>query len=160
MAPLPMVDCFALLGVPRRPFLDVQCLKERFIELSSNLHPDRIHHAGVGEREEASARFAELNAAWNCLSDTKERLEHLLALERGSRPTEMHEVSAETSELFLEVAAVRKHAQAFLDRREATSSPFSEPEWLPIDPRLSRVFERSTPPSNRIKHRSKPPSQR
>jgi hypothetical protein len=40
-----MNDCFALLNEPRRPWLDSEALKQRFVSLSAELHPDRTHSA-------------------------------------------------------------------------------------------------------------------
>jgi curved DNA-binding protein CbpA len=80
------MDNFALLGQPRLPWLDPVALKAAFLEQSARLHPDRVQAAGAEEKAAATARFAELNAAYNCLREPKERLLHLLELERARRP--------------------------------------------------------------------------
>ena len=74
-----MTDYFSLFNEPRRPWLDAEKLKARFLTLSAECHPDRAVTAA--EREAATARFTELNAAHNCLREPRERLQHLLALE-------------------------------------------------------------------------------
>ena len=40
-----MTDAFALLSEPRRPWLDAEALKARFLPLSAAVHPDRVHSA-------------------------------------------------------------------------------------------------------------------
>src|SRR5215472_9636832 len=77
-----MVDYFALLDEPRRPWLDAEPLKEKFLALSATVHPDRVHNLSETERAAAQERYTELNAAYQCLREPKERLHHLLELER------------------------------------------------------------------------------
>ena len=57
-----MPDYFALLNKPRRPWLDADLLKQKFLALASDLHPDRVHNASEAEKSEATKRYAELNA--------------------------------------------------------------------------------------------------
>ena len=66
-------DFFALLGGPRRPWLDPEQVKETFHHLSRTLHPD--------QQAEATGDFARLNEAQATLRDPKSRLRHLLELE-------------------------------------------------------------------------------
>ena len=69
-----MTEYFALLEEPRRPWIEPDPLKAKFLALSAKTHPDRVHTASEAEKEAASARYAELNAAWQCLGDTRQRL--------------------------------------------------------------------------------------
>ena len=50
-----MTDHFALLDEPRRPWIDADLLKEKFLALSSRVHPDRVHNAPAPERKDADA---------------------------------------------------------------------------------------------------------
>ena len=81
-----MTDNFALLNEPRRPWLDVDLLKQKFLARASGAHPDRVHNASDSEKAEVTKRYIELNAAYNCLADPKLRLLHLLELELGAKP--------------------------------------------------------------------------
>ena len=76
-----MLDYFALLRTPRRPWLDADSIKQTFFTLSAELHPDRVHTADAAEKHTANERSAELNAAYQCLREPRERLRHLLELE-------------------------------------------------------------------------------
>src|SRR5438128_12515999 len=81
-----MIDYFALFNEPRRPWLDGELLKAKFLQLSAEVHPDRVHGASAADKQRAHERSAELNAAYNCLREPKSRLQHLLELETGARP--------------------------------------------------------------------------
>ena len=73
-----MDDIFALLGEPRRPWLDSERVKETFHALSREQHPDQQAGGSTGE---ADAVFARLNAAQMALRDPKARLRGLLEIE-------------------------------------------------------------------------------
>jgi DnaJ-domain-containing protein 1 len=119
----PMMDNFSLLDEPRRPWLEAEALKQRFLALSSAIHPDRTHDAGAMEKEAATRRFAELNAAWQCLRDPKERLGHLLELELGARPTDAQDVPPQAMDLFFEASRICREADVLLAAKARTSSP-------------------------------------
>lgn len=118
-----MTDYFALLNEPRRPALEVEALKERFLKLSSAVHPDRFHHASEAERQAATERYAELNAAFQCLSEPKERLLHLYELEAGQRPKDIQRIPPGTMDLFVEVGQLCREVDAFLAERAKAESP-------------------------------------
>ena len=123
-----MTDYFELLGEPRRPWVDVEQLKARVLALSAQVHPDRFHSAPEAERRVAEARVAELNAAARCIGDTKERLQHLLALERGGKNGQIHTVPAELSGLFTDIAgALRSSEEALRGKAPATSPMLKVP---------------------------------
>jgi curved DNA-binding protein CbpA len=118
-----MTDYFALLDEPRRPWLDAEQLKTKFLALSTEAHPDKMQTATRADRESATRRFAELNAAFNCLQDTKERLRHLLNLELGSKTKDAMEVPSDLADLFIEIAGVQREANAFLAEAAKVQSP-------------------------------------
>jgi len=118
-----MTDYFALLGVPRRPWIELDSLKARFFSLSAEVHPDKVHEAPEPEKRAAHERYTELNAAYNTLREPKERLRHLLELERSQKPKQVQEVPSAALELFGQVAKACREADSFLAERLKVSSP-------------------------------------
>jgi curved DNA-binding protein CbpA len=116
-------DKFALLDQPRRPWIDPDEVKRKFLALSASVHPDRVHGAPDKEKQDAERRFSELNSAYNCLRDPKDRLRHLLELERGAKPDDVQRIPAGLIDLSFEVGGLCKEADAFLRERRAVSSP-------------------------------------
>jgi curved DNA-binding protein CbpA len=118
-----MTDCFALLAEPRRPWLDTEALKRKFLTLSASAHPDKIQDADETARAAAARSFAELNAAYHCLAEPKSRLLHLLELELGARPKDIQEIPAALADLFAEVAMTCRQADGFLAEKSKVTSP-------------------------------------
>jgi curved DNA-binding protein CbpA len=116
-------DCYALLEEPRRPWVDVDALKQRFLGMSSPLHPDRIHGAPEAEKEVATYRYAQLNAAYNTLREPKDRLPHLLQLESGAPPKDIQRIPPGTMDLFVEVGQMCRDVDAFLVEKGKVTSP-------------------------------------
>ncbi len=77
-------DYFFMLGLPRRLWLDMGMLEQKFLELSWKLHPDNFVNATAEEREISLKRSSELNDAYRTLRDPVSRVEYLLAIE-GTR---------------------------------------------------------------------------
>jgi hypothetical protein len=117
------MDNFALLGQPRRPWIDLESLKAAFLEISSRAHPDRVHAGTSAERDAATGHYAELNAAYNCLRDPKLRLLHLLELELAAPPPNIQDIPGGTMELFVEVGLTCREADSLLAARAKTASP-------------------------------------
>jgi len=118
-----MPDYFALLGEPRRPWLDADALKQKFLTLSSAAHPDKIHSASDTEKSAASKSFAELNAAYTCLADPKTRLLHLLELELVAKPKDIQQIPSTLADLFAEVAMTCRSTDGFLAEKGKATSP-------------------------------------
>jgi curved DNA-binding protein CbpA len=118
-----MTDCFELLQEPRRPWLDADALKARFLELSAAAHPDRVHGGTESERAHANARSAELNAAYNTLRESRDRLFHLLELERGAPSRDIQRIPAGTMDLFVEIGQCCRDADTFLATNPNSESP-------------------------------------
>lgn len=116
-------DAFSLFQVSRCPWLEVDPIKSRFLELSSETHPDRFHSAAPEIREEATARYAELNAAFNRLKEIKDRLLHLYELEAGSSPKDIQRIPPGTMDLFVEVGQTCRDGDTFLQRKAQATSP-------------------------------------
>lgn len=118
-----MTDNFALLLEPRLPWIDAEMLKQKFFPLSAPFHPDRVHRGTDTEKLSANQRYAELNAAYNCLREPKERLLHLLELELGKKPSDIQKIPPGTMDLFVEVGQTCRDADAFLVERSKVTSP-------------------------------------
>lgn len=118
-----MMDYFALLGEPRRPWLDPEALMTKFLTLSTAVHPDRVHNAPPAEKDAATRRYAELNAAHTCLRDPKARLLHLLELEMGHRPPGIEQAPADAMEFFMQVSQLCREVDQFQSERGSITSP-------------------------------------
>src|SRR5256885_761912 len=114
VAALTMTDYFALLNEKRRPWINPDSLKQKFLALSSGVHPDRVHNSGESEKRKAQELYTNLNAAYNCLREPKSRLQHLLELEQGFKPANIETIPPDLMELFMEVSRVCREADAFL----------------------------------------------
>ena len=77
-------DYFALFELPRKLWLDIGALEQKFLQLSWKLHPDNFVSATEQEREISLKRSSELNDAYRTLRDPIARVEYLLAIE-GTR---------------------------------------------------------------------------
>lgn len=117
-----MTDYFALLNERRRPWLDSESLKGKFVALSTQTHPDRHYADAPAARGDDTAEFAELNAAFNCLRDPKDRLRHLLTLETGAKPKDLHEMPPDLVELFMKVGQFNRQIAEFLAERAKVKS--------------------------------------
>ena len=116
-------DCFALLDQPRQPWLEPVSLKAKFLALSSEVHPDRFPNAAHAQRQAATARFADLNEAFQRLCEPKDRLRHLLELELGRKPDDIQSPPAEAMEVFMRLSQVCRQVDNFLIKRADASSP-------------------------------------
>ena len=112
-------DFFALLGEPRRPWLDPEQVKDTFHRLSRTEHPDQQ----AGE----NADFARLNQAQATLREPKLRLRHLLELEfpevKLSGPSG---VPAGLADLFISVHGLLRETDAALTKKSAAASALAK----------------------------------
>jgi Fe-S protein assembly co-chaperone HscB len=118
-----MTDYFAVLNEPRRAWLDPEPLKAKFFSLSASVHPDRVHGQSESERRAAQERYTQLNAAYQCLRDTKSRLQHLLELERGGKLQDVQEIPPETMDLFFRVGKLCREADELIAEKRQIDSP-------------------------------------
>ncbi len=124
------MDHFAALDHPRLPWVDLDALKSRFLELSAQAHPDRIHTASEEDRAAATRRYAELNVSYNCLRDAKARVLHLLELELGAPPPNLKDIPPDTMDLFVEVGQCCGEADRIIAARAKASSPLLQVDLL------------------------------
>ena len=124
-----MTDAFALFDEPRQPWLDVEALKGKFLTQSSETHPDKF--TDPAKKAVAQEGFTKLNTAHDILRDPKGRLQHLLTLERGEKPAEVHDILPETADLFIEVGQLLKPVDECLDDREKQTSTLLKAQSYP-----------------------------
>jgi molecular chaperone HscB len=74
-------DYFAVFGLPRKLWIEMGLLEQKFLQLSWKLHPDNFVNASEEERELSLKRSSELNDAYRVLRDPVARVEYLLAIE-------------------------------------------------------------------------------
>ncbi|MGC2817586.1 MAG: Fe-S protein assembly co-chaperone HscB [Candidatus Acidiferrum sp.] len=74
-------DYFAVFGLPRKLWIGMDALEQKFLQLSWKLHPDNFVNANEEERELSLKRSSELNDAYRTLSDPVARVEYLLGIE-------------------------------------------------------------------------------
>jgi curved DNA-binding protein CbpA len=108
------MDAFQVLGLPRRPWLDIHDIRAAFQRLSRDLHPD----AAGGDAD----RFVDLNAAQATLSHPAARL-RLLAGE--STPGAEGTSFAGDADLFMAVGATVQKARALRTKAVGATSPLS-----------------------------------
>ncbi len=125
-----MLDHFALLNEPRRPWLETDALKEKFLSLSAEVHPDRVHLASEPDKLAAHRRYTELNAAYHCLREPRERLRHLLELELGRKPSDLTNVPDDLMELFFAVGKLLREVDAFVAEKGRASSPLLQVQFF------------------------------
>jgi DnaJ-domain-containing protein 1 len=118
-----VTDYFALLHEPRRPWLEPETLKTKFLALAAEAHPDKQSCASESEKLAANRRYAELNAAYRCLAEPKLRLLHLLELELGAKPGDVQQIPRALADLFTEVAETCRNTDDFLAEKSKAVSP-------------------------------------
>lgn len=136
-----MTDFFALLGQPRRPWLDPERLKEAFLARSGEAHPDRA----LTDETRAAANLdsSALNEAHQVLRDPRLRLRHLLFLTTGEAPSDIQSVPTHISELFFRVGRVFQPVDEVLRRRtEEEVSPMARASRM--QDAMSRLAELRT----------------
>jgi DnaJ-domain-containing protein 1 len=137
------MDCFALMDEPRRPWLDNDALKSRFLAISAEVHPDRFHSLPEPVRLEATRKYADLNTAYQTLREPRLRLQHLLEIERGHPPRDIQRIPPGTMDLFVAVGEACREVDAFVARREASASAMVKarlfPEGLDWTERLNHL---------------------
>jgi len=87
------VDYFALFEMPRKLWIEMSGLEQKFLQLSWKLHPDNFVNATERERELSLKHSSELNDAYRTLRDPVGRVEYLLGIE-GARKEGEHKQQA------------------------------------------------------------------
>jgi curved DNA-binding protein CbpA len=126
-----MTDYFAVLGQPRRPWLDPEELKQAHQQHAFRGHPDRQRtetSAGsdlAPRGNEHAPTLAEVNEAYRVLSNPRLRLQHLLSLFGDDATSQTSAVSAELTDIFMHTAALLSDIDRLLQKKEQTTSALS-----------------------------------
>jgi curved DNA-binding protein CbpA len=114
-----MIDYFALLQQPRRPWLDSQDLKQRYQQLTLATHPDQS-----GDRR-TGPTFAAVNEAYRVLINPKLRLQHLLHLQ-GHTPTADQAIPADLMEHFGQIGTLVQKIDCLLAKLRETNNALTK----------------------------------
>src|SRR5271154_4177721 len=80
----PAQDYFAIFSLPRKLWIEMNALEQKFLHLSWKLHPDNFVNDTEAERESSLRKSSELNDAYRTLKEPVARVEYLLGIE-GAR---------------------------------------------------------------------------
>jgi len=83
-SPTTQGDHFSLFGLPRKLWIEMSALEQKFLHLSWKLHPDKFVNASAEEQERSLKQSSQLNDAYRVLRDPVARVEYLLEIE-GTR---------------------------------------------------------------------------
>jgi curved DNA-binding protein CbpA len=107
-----MTNLFALLEESPRPWLDTDSLKAKYHQLTARHHPDLTG---------GSADFAEINRAYQTLTDPGARLRHLIDIESPGTISRAQPVPEDIAVFFTPVAEVCQAVESFLKKQSAAS---------------------------------------
>lgn len=114
-----MIDHFRVLDEARRPWIESDSLKAKFLSLSALHHPDRKN--GIDPSE--SVDYATLNVAYNCLRDVPTRLSHLLELETGEKPASVQSIPSELMDWAFQAGDLLRETDQFITVKARNTSP-------------------------------------
>src|SRR5438034_10542427 len=103
--------------MPRRLWIDMSALEQKFLQMSWKLHPDNFVNASEQERELSLRRSSELNDAYRTLCDPVGRVEYLLGIE-GARKEGEHKQQA-PPELLEEVFELNESLDELRDAKSS-----------------------------------------
>jgi molecular chaperone HscB len=116
-SPTKTVDYFAIFGLPRKLWIEMSTLEQKFLQMSWKLHPDNFVNASEPERELSLKRSSELNDAYRTLRDPVVRVEYLLEIE-GARKEGQHKQQA-PPELLEEVFELNESLDELREARQS-----------------------------------------
>jgi molecular chaperone HscB len=108
-------DFFELFGLPRTYDLDAAELRRAYLNLARSIHPDRIASASPEAARMSMRLSAQLNQAFEVLSDPVRRAEYLLELAGGRSAAEDKSVPPHVLEESLELREALEEARAAAD---------------------------------------------
>lgn len=144
-------DYFALFEMPRKLWIEMTGLEQKFLQLSWKLHPDNFVNASEEEREASLKRSSELNDAYRTLHDPVARVEYLLEIEGARKegekkqqaPPELLEEAFELNESldeWREAKAAGGDVSALKMRLESAEKNFGE-KLSEVDGQLQQIAQ-------------------
>lgn len=116
------MDYFAAFGERPRPWLDPAALQQKFLALSSELHPDKFLEPAA--KADAEKRFALLNQSYLLLRQPRSRLLHFLELTGvAADPRQVQSVPETVAGFFQPIAEQTRKADDLLKEKSTISSP-------------------------------------
>ena len=130
-------DYFAIFSLPRKLWIEMQQLEQKFLQMSWKLHPDNFVNATEAEREDSLKKSSELNDAYRTLKEPVARVEYLLGIEGARKegeqkqqaPPELLEEVFELNESLDELREAKSEGgdlAALRSRLEAAQKSFQE----------------------------------
>jgi len=110
-------DHFALFGLPRKLWIEMSGLEQKFLQLSWKLHPDNFVNASVEEQANSLKRSSEVNDAYRVLRDPVGRVEYLLEIEGARKEGEQKQQAP--PELLEEVFELNESLDELHEARES-----------------------------------------
>jgi molecular chaperone HscB len=131
------MDYFAIFGLPRKLWIEMSALEQKFLQMSWKLHPDNFVNAPEPERDVSLKRSSELNDAYRTLRDPVARVEYLLEIEDARKegqhkqqaPPELLEEVFELNESLDELREAKASGRdlgALRSRLESAEKSFQE----------------------------------
>ena len=111
------LDYFALFGLPKKLWIEMEGFEQKFLQLSWKLHPDNFVNATEMERELSLKRSSELNDAYRTLRDPVGRVEYLLGIEGERKEGEKKQQAP--PELLEEVFELNESLDELREARES-----------------------------------------
>ena len=111
------LDYFALFEIPKKLWIEMEGLEQKFLQLSWKLHPDNFVNATEMERELSLKRSSELNDAYRTLRDPVGRVEYLLGIEGERKEGEKKQQAP--PELLEEVFELNESLDELREARES-----------------------------------------
>jgi molecular chaperone HscB len=110
-------DHFALFGLPRKLWIEMSGLEQKFLQLSWKLHPDNFVNASAEEQANSLKRSSEVNDAYRILRDPVGRVEYLLEIEGARKEGEQKQQAP--PELLEEVFELNESLDELREARES-----------------------------------------
>jgi len=144
-------DYFAVFSLPRKLWIEMPGLEQKFLQLSWKLHPDNFVNASVEEQADSLKRSSALNDAYRVLRDPVARVEYLLEIEGARKEGEQKqqappELLEEVFELNESLDELREANQSGADLESLKSN--SKSPKPTSSKSCSKSINNSSPPQN------------